>query len=620
MNDRNGTSPSHLPVDANSGFSRFNLFVAYGWFLLVQVIIASAVNRISAKGTAKFLVEWFHDRTLDTFLLPLLLIAPAAFLIRLPRLSFKFMDGLVDNRTFIMLLLLIATICTTGIVRTSKVPKVQAKLVEVLPLVHDEFSYLLQAKGFAQGRWFFDGPPFSVRDVFHQTHVLNEGKFASRYLPGTAAWLTPFYVFDFHRTANCVALYIVAILSLVLGTRIGGRYGGLVTAMLVCVSPSLVMFSNLLLSHLPCLVGVSIFLVGMQQLIATANLRSAIMAGFGLGFAMLCRPLTAAAIGLPFGIWMIARTLYSLRESSLAFRLQGMLCMAIGAPLILSFVLIAIQNYVVCGHYLTTPYMQYTNLYTPRHVYGFENGDRGDKVSTPHERSDYNNWARNLTVSSGMTNAKIRLKNSIEWTLGATPLAIGAMLFLGFCWHHSLFVWLTLIASICIHLVYVPYWLTGILNYHYVLESGFLWLVLLGYQTAKFREFATASGRNLLMIWLVLIFAATTLHNYSDTVAGRNKCITSRGVATMTRHAARYQLFLRTVNSHKIETPALILVNTSIDDLHIEYTRNNGDFECAVLIGLLNTHGSSIEEVQSAFPKRNLYIYSTKDGTLTDMR
>ena len=59
------------------------------------------------------------------------------------------------------------------------------------PAYHDEFSYQFQAKTFLAGRLSF--PSFApMPELFDQMHVLNEGRFASRYFPGAGLWLAPF--------------------------------------------------------------------------------------------------------------------------------------------------------------------------------------------------------------------------------------------------------------------------------------------------------------------------------------------------------------------------------------------------------------------------------------------
>src|SRR5438552_3811289 len=58
------------------------------------------------------------------------------------------------------------------------------------PAYHDEYSYLFQAETFLAGRVWF--PSHEGARLFDQMHVLNEGRFASRYFPGTGSWMAPF--------------------------------------------------------------------------------------------------------------------------------------------------------------------------------------------------------------------------------------------------------------------------------------------------------------------------------------------------------------------------------------------------------------------------------------------
>src|SRR3569833_538892 len=55
------------------------------------------------------------------------------------------------------------------------------------PVVSDEFSYVLQAKIFASGRWVAPPPP--SEPAFQQSHVIVRPVLASKYPPGHALLL-----------------------------------------------------------------------------------------------------------------------------------------------------------------------------------------------------------------------------------------------------------------------------------------------------------------------------------------------------------------------------------------------------------------------------------------------
>jgi hypothetical protein len=55
--------------------------------------------------------------------------------------------------------------------------------------VHDEMSYLFQAKLFASGRW--TAPPPPIPEFFEQWHLFVVPRYASKYPPGHALLMVP---------------------------------------------------------------------------------------------------------------------------------------------------------------------------------------------------------------------------------------------------------------------------------------------------------------------------------------------------------------------------------------------------------------------------------------------
>ena len=174
------------------------------------------------------------------------------------------------------------------------------------PAIHDEFSYLFQAKTFLAGRLSFPSSP-RMPELFDQMHVLNEGRFASRYFPGVGLWLAPFVAIGHPYWAEWLAGGLAAFFIFWAGRELAGNGVGLAAGLLTALSPGMGLFSNLLLSHGPTMAALALFLFFFVRFMGTARTSDAFWAGCGLSFAMLCRPLTAAGFALPFGLWFAWR-------------------------------------------------------------------------------------------------------------------------------------------------------------------------------------------------------------------------------------------------------------------------------------------------------------------------
>jgi hypothetical protein len=141
-------------------------------------------------------------------------------------------------------------------------------------------------------------------ELFDQMHVVNEGRFASRYFPGVGLWLAPFVALGHPYWAEWLASGLTAFFAFWAARELAGNGVGLAAGLLTALSPGMGLFSNLLLSHGPTMAALSFFLFVFLRLMRTARAGDAFWAGCGLSFAMLCRPMTAAGFALPFGVWL----------------------------------------------------------------------------------------------------------------------------------------------------------------------------------------------------------------------------------------------------------------------------------------------------------------------------
>jgi hypothetical protein len=377
------------------------------------------------------------------------------------------------------------------------------------PTYHDEFSYLFQARTFLGGRLSF--PSFQpLPELFDQMHVLNEGRFASRYFPGTGLWLAPFVAIGRPYLGHWLAGALATLCVFWTGWELGGRRTAIVAGLLNALSPGLALFSNLLLSHHPTLVGLMFFIWMSLRAQRTGRIRDHAFGAIGLTFAMLCRPMTAFGVGLPFGLllaWQLLRpnakndmsTGSSTAVDSL--RQRALVVVAWGLPLAAGLGGMLYYNAAITGDPWVSPYQLYTDTYTPRHVYGFHNVTRGEQRLGPKVLENYDTWAEELTPALAARKVKIRTFASLRWTLGVVPIAAAVLVLLlsPAAWNRG--VLLIAAAIVALHAVHIPYWFEGIMGWHYVFESAPLWLLLVAEATRRLCSAWEQSGHTPLRWW-----------------------------------------------------------------------------------------------------------------------
>ncbi|RPI82094.1 MAG: hypothetical protein EHM42_09865, partial [Planctomycetaceae bacterium] len=476
------------------------------------------------------------------------------------------------------------------------------------PAIHDEYSYLFQARTFLAGRVTFDSPP--LPELFDQMHVLNEGKMASRYFPATGLWLAPFVALGQPVWGWWLAQGIFTVLVYWIGRELGGRQCAAIAAVLTALCPGLVFFSSLLLSHHPTLLGLGLFLLGMLRTLNRRCRKWALVAGLGLAFAALARPMTAAGAALPWGLFLVWRACRDRRE--LRF------WPALAAPLIMGAGAMLAYDAAITGSAWETPYGLYTKLHTPRHVYGFNNVTRGEQHLGPRVIDNYDRWAENLTPQLAGKNVMNRVLTSAQWTLGILPVVFGLSL--------GLVMWprLTAAARLCLasivslHLAHVPYWYDGIFHFHYVFETLPLWLLFLAAAGSSAVSGWNAAGRGWISRWCVAGLAAATAVNYTTEQGFWGAPFLDASNQSMFARQ-KYQSFRNRVASEVKQRPALVLVEPDPSDRHIDYVVNDPPLTGDVLVGRYLPDRYTADEIREFWPDRTVYIYRVRAGTVSRM-
>jgi hypothetical protein len=490
------------------------------------------------------------------------------------------------------------------------------------PAYHDEFSYLLQAKTFLAGHLSFPSDP-SQPELFDQMHVVNEGRFASRYFPGVGAWIAPFLAFGHPYWGQWLAGALAAFFTFWAGRELAGNRVGLLAGLLTALSPGLALFDNLLLSHPPTVAALTLFLLTFLRFMRTGRRLDAFWAGCGLSIGMLCRPMTAAGFGLPFGLWFFWRLVRlavrsTANDAGTSARLQSAACL--GGPIVLGLILLFFYNRAITGNGLLSPYQLYTDTYTPRHVYGFNNVVRGEQRLGPRVMENYDRWAENLSPKLAVKNEVERLASSARWTLGLIPLAMAGVVFLiAMFWRVELR-WKLITASVVsLHAVHVPYWFVGIMGWHYVFETAPLLLLLFAVTSRELAAVWTATGRIVMPIWWAALLASAVVTNWIPFDPFWSESRIDAGVQEVAFARLRYEGFQRTLDQLVNRRPALVLIEGDPADRSIDYVVNDPQLNGPILRGRYRPGKTNLAEVRAAFPDRTLYLFDVKSNRMSQL-
>jgi len=480
------------------------------------------------------------------------------------------------------------------------------------PAYHDEYSYLLQAETFLAGRVTF--PPMTVRpDLFHQMHVLNERRTVSRYFPTTGAWMAPFVAIGHPAWGHWLAGGMASVFFFLAMRQIVHSRAACVGGVLIALSPGLAIFSNLLLAHHPVMLALSIFTWSFLRMMSTSGFCYALLSGTALSIAMLGRPMTAAGFALPFGLWL---ALHLVRQ-----RGSRVLAVGMGLPLVAGLAVLAIFNHEATGSWNRTAYQEYTDTFTPRHRYGFNNG-AARAADDERVLTRYDKWATNLTPAVAAENVRNRLIASLQWSLAVFPLLFGIGMAAQLCLPQSTQCDVITVANrtglrllfasvFTLHLVHVPYWFVGIMHWHYVFETAPLLLLLAGAgMYAAAGQLAEFLPRKLAVAWIVCLVAAGLSPGWFAMPVFGGQSKVDGAVSELSFARTRFEYFNATVESAAIRKPALIMIDERDADPQLSYVINPPDLESAVLTCRYPTSRQEVQNLQAAFPARTIYTFN----------
>ena len=185
---------------------------------------------------------------------------------------------------------------------------------ERIPYLEDEIAYVYQAKIFAGGQAYIEQEDAEVRRAFWQPFVINcgreeteaglncEGKRFGKYPPG---W-PMVYALGFKMGADWMINPFIVMLTIALVYRLAAeifdRRVGVVSALLLTISPIAWLQAGSGMSHTFALFCVTLFLYGVWRIEKSKrwSLTWGLVAGLAIGMLFSTRPLVGVSVVAPF--------------------------------------------------------------------------------------------------------------------------------------------------------------------------------------------------------------------------------------------------------------------------------------------------------------------------------
>jgi hypothetical protein len=182
---------------------------------------------------------------------------------------------------------------------------VSRNIFERLPHLEDEVAYLFQAKVFAAGELVAPIP--EPRRAYWQPFVVDysaTGNRFGKYTPGWSAVLAIGVALEAAWWVNALLAAVTVALVYRVGREIFNADVGLMAALLVTFSPMALLLNGTLMGHTAALCYTVAFVYAYWRMERGKRAwQWGLLAGGMLGMLLITRPLTAAAVALPFVVW-----------------------------------------------------------------------------------------------------------------------------------------------------------------------------------------------------------------------------------------------------------------------------------------------------------------------------
>jgi len=213
-------------------------------------------------------------------------------------------------------------------------------------LSSDEWSYLMQAHIFSHGQLAVPSP--AQREFFDHVHIVNNGRYYSKYPPGWPALLALGVWLGVPRLVNPVLGAGTLLLIYAIGKQIYTPRMAFLAALFALVSPYFLFNTASYFSHTASLFFVALLLFLLMQGWQKGGALYFLLAGLSGSAAFLVRPFDQCAILVPVGLGLVV--------SVVRKRLGVRHVVLFGLGQLTGLLLLCFYNWLQNGHPLVTGY------------------------------------------------------------------------------------------------------------------------------------------------------------------------------------------------------------------------------------------------------------------------
>ncbi len=288
-------------------------------------------------------------------------------------------------------------------------------------IIHDERAYLLQAAIFAGGHWTAPSPP--VAAFFEQMHVFIEPAVFAKYPPAHALTLVPGIWLGLPGLMPALMTGIAGALMFWIARRLANEWTALLSWWLWTTAWANLHWSA---SYLSGTTSTAMWLLALWATIRwldSGRSTDLLCVAAALGWGLMTRPLTMAALALPLAFVILRRVMATKAWHTLA------------APVVLGAAILALAplwNQQTLGDWRLDPYPRYSRVYFPFDKPGLGVDPAPRLRPLVPEIAAVGEWSRELHAHYVLTSVPsafaLRLLGILLWCSEGWRLALGVLI------------------------------------------------------------------------------------------------------------------------------------------------------------------------------------------------